>query len=146
MTDTFHCGGLDLTSIHGKPARWRKEGNLRTCDMCGGINRDDLARLLREGAAVEPSTKSYKSYVRGHADLAAVRGAAKHYHWHDDDPKDAIAEVWGKLVRCQNRYLLALPEFADDYPDPHREGTWKPPTAAEAAATANALAEDARRE
>lgn len=42
----------------------------RTCDYCGGVNPEDLLKLVELGWEMEPSTKFYKSYWHppGHLD------------------------------------------------------------------------------
>ena len=80
--EPFSCGGLVLSIYQGEPAHWRQEGKIRTCSMCGGMHRQDVARLLREGARINASDKRHKSYLSNHPDLANIRGAAKFYTWH----------------------------------------------------------------
>jgi hypothetical protein len=58
---------------------WRQDGSYRTCSYCGSLHPDDFMQLVRDGAEVGPTDKSYKAYIEL-PEGKSVRGAPFYYH------------------------------------------------------------------
>jgi len=86
---------------------WEMRGGDRVCSFCGSLHPEDFMKFCQDvpsndGYMVEPSTKSYKIYIRRPHIKNAGQGAIKFYTQH----LQGLGEQW--LAELQGVYGEAL--------------------------------------